>query len=143
MVHILKWWGHRKNWLFLYISWNVLFPCLYFNFLYKSTFFKFVFQLFFRGKLQDEEGYVLYVRKNALQVLIPKYGLECTLYLAQKGQTSDIFEYNEEVTIFINQAKLYLLIYLHYITINMWFAGSNSKSWWYCSTCFRSRISTS
>ncbi|XP_014483626.1 PREDICTED: exosome complex exonuclease RRP44 [Dinoponera quadriceps] len=37
--------------------------------------------LFFRGKVQDEEGYILFVRKNALQVLIPKYGLEGTLYL--------------------------------------------------------------
>nr|CAH7756255.1 unnamed protein product [Callosobruchus chinensis] len=52
--------------------------------------------LFFKGKLQDEQGYVLYVRKNALQILIPKYGLESTLYLARKGESSDIFEYNEE-----------------------------------------------
>lgn len=52
--------------------------------------------LFFKGKLQDEEGYILYVRKNALQILIPKYGLECTLFLARKGETSNIFEYNEE-----------------------------------------------
>ncbi|XP_063925584.1 exosome complex exonuclease RRP44 [Zophobas morio] len=52
--------------------------------------------LFFKGKLQDEEGYVLYVRKNALQILIPRYGLECTLFLARKGETSNIFEYNEE-----------------------------------------------
>lgn len=61
---------------------------------------KLFFQLFFKGKLQDEEGYILYVRKNALQVLIPKYGLECTLYLAQKDKTSDIFEYNEEVSVY-------------------------------------------
>ncbi|KAF2906133.1 hypothetical protein ILUMI_00049 [Ignelater luminosus] len=52
--------------------------------------------LFFRGKIQDEEGYVLYIRKNAIQILIPKYGLECTLYLAQKGEKSAFFEYNEE-----------------------------------------------
>ncbi|KAJ8940815.1 hypothetical protein NQ314_010573 [Rhamnusium bicolor] len=52
--------------------------------------------LFFKGKLQDEDAYILYVRKNALQILIPKYGLECTLFLAQKGETSNIFEYNEE-----------------------------------------------
>ncbi|XP_050293944.1 exosome complex exonuclease RRP44 [Anthonomus grandis grandis] len=51
--------------------------------------------LFFKGKLNDEEGYILYVRKNALQILIPKYGLECTLYLVKKGETS-IFEYDEE-----------------------------------------------
>jgi exosome complex exonuclease DIS3/RRP44 len=52
--------------------------------------------LFFKGKLQDEEGYVLYVRKNALQILIPRYGLECTLFLARKGETSNVFEYDEE-----------------------------------------------
>ncbi|KAL3284855.1 hypothetical protein HHI36_018994 [Cryptolaemus montrouzieri] len=51
--------------------------------------------LFFRGKLQDEEGYVLFVRKNALQILLPKYGLECTLYLSVKGNES-LFEYDEE-----------------------------------------------
>lgn len=38
---------------------------------------------------------MLFVRKNAMQVLIPKYGLECTLYLNKKDEKS-IFEYNEE-----------------------------------------------
>lgn len=51
--------------------------------------------LFFKGKLNDEEGYILYVRKNALQILIPKYGLECTLYLVKKNETT-MFEYDEE-----------------------------------------------
>ncbi|XP_076263705.1 exosome complex exonuclease RRP44-like protein Dis3 [Rhynchophorus ferrugineus] len=51
--------------------------------------------LFFKGKLNDEEGYVLFVRKNALQILIPKYGLETTLYLVKKGENST-FEYDEE-----------------------------------------------
>jgi exosome complex exonuclease DIS3/RRP44 len=56
-------------------------------------------QLFFRGKVQDEQGYVLYVRKNALQILIPKYGLEGTLYVTpHKGQKLNAtFVYNEEV----------------------------------------------
>lgn len=35
------------------------------------------------------------MRKNALQILIPKYGLECTLYLSQKEDKS-VFEYNED-----------------------------------------------
>lgn len=44
--------------------------------------------LFFRGKCQEEEGYVLFVRKNALTILIPKFGLEGTIYVADKnGQT--------------------------------------------------------
>jgi len=37
--------------------------------------------IFFRDRVKDEEGYVLFVRQNALQVLIPKYGLEGTIYL--------------------------------------------------------------
>ncbi|XP_050525860.1 exosome complex exonuclease RRP44 [Daktulosphaira vitifoliae] len=54
--------------------------------------------IFFRGKIRDEEGYILYVRKNALQILIPKYGLEGTLFLApRKGQIQTVtFIYNEE-----------------------------------------------
>lgn len=53
--------------------------------------------MFFREKIEDEDGYILFVRKNALQVLIPKYGLEGTLYLNKKGDTSGVkFTYNEE-----------------------------------------------
>ncbi|KAL0275597.1 UNVERIFIED_CONTAM: hypothetical protein PYX00_003405 [Menopon gallinae] len=53
--------------------------------------------LFFRGRVQDEEGYVLYVRKNALQILIPKYGLEGTLYVSGRKELDEIgFVYNEE-----------------------------------------------
>ncbi|GLV32990.1 Dis3 [Carabus blaptoides fortunei] len=51
--------------------------------------------MFFRGKIQDEEAYILYVRKNALQILIPKYGLECTLYLGHKHSSVE-FSYSEE-----------------------------------------------
>jgi len=58
------------------------------------------YQIFFRGKIRDEEGYILYVRKNALQILIPKYGLEGTLFLSpRKGQLQTVtFTYNEEVS---------------------------------------------
>jgi len=54
-----------------------------------------VFQIFFRDKVQDEEGYILFVRKNALQVLIPKYGLEGILYL-NNSASSVTFTYNSE-----------------------------------------------
>lgn len=56
-------------------------------------------QLFFRDKVQHEEGYVLYVRKNALQILIPKYGLEGTIYLTPPNdkKAEVTFIYNEEV----------------------------------------------
>ncbi|XP_030375855.1 exosome complex exonuclease RRP44 [Scaptodrosophila lebanonensis] len=61
--------------------------------------------LFFRGKEEDEEGYVLFVRKNALQVLIPKYGLEGTLYLKtdkdgkdghERAKSTVVFTFSEE-----------------------------------------------
>jgi len=46
--------------------------------------------------------YVLYVRKNALQILIPKFGLEGTIYLSDKNGEPKvpgiIFTYNEEVS---------------------------------------------
>lgn len=59
--------------------------------------------LFFKGRTQEEEGYVLFVRKNALQVLIPKFGLEGTIYVSGKGDKENKsgaqFVYNEEVSI--------------------------------------------
>lgn len=70
---------------------------IYFGYTFIINIFN--FQLFFKEKLQDEDGYILYVRKNALQILIPKYGLECTLFLTQKGETSNIFSYDEEACI--------------------------------------------
>jgi exosome complex exonuclease DIS3/RRP44 len=51
--------------------------------------------LFFKNKQVNEEAYVLAVKKNALQVLIPLYGLEGTLYL-----NNFPFVYNEQVKIF-------------------------------------------
>nr|XP_039248024.1 exosome complex exonuclease RRP44-like isoform X1 [Styela clava] len=38
-------------------------------------------QLFFREKVVNEEGFIIAVKKNAVQVLIPKYGLEGTVFL--------------------------------------------------------------
>ena len=57
-------------------------------------------QLFFRGKLVDEQGYVIFVRKNAIQVLIPKYGLEGTVFLDRDYEgnptSADLLNYTEE-----------------------------------------------
>jgi exosome complex exonuclease DIS3/RRP44 len=53
--------------------------------------------LFFRNRTEEVEGYVLFVRKNALQILVPKYGLEGTLYVMGKGKENLKFVYNEEV----------------------------------------------
>lgn len=53
--------------------------------------------LYFRDRMQNEEGYIMYVRKNALQVLIPKYGLEGTIYLTPVGSKKQevTFQYDE------------------------------------------------
>ncbi|KAL9693559.1 hypothetical protein quinque_012844 [Culex quinquefasciatus] len=56
--------------------------------------------LFFRDRTEDEEGYILFVKKNAIQVIIPKYGLEGTIYVAGRNQETlknkPTFVYNEE-----------------------------------------------
>lgn len=39
----------------------------------------------------------MFVRKNALQVLIPKYGLEGTVYLSDKKDSQGLFQFDEEV----------------------------------------------
>lgn len=56
--------------------------------------------LFFRGRTQQEAGYILFVRKNALQILIPKFGLEGTIYLSGKNgaatKSGIQFVFNEE-----------------------------------------------
>ncbi|XP_033754703.1 exosome complex exonuclease RRP44-like [Pecten maximus] len=55
--------------------------------------------IFFKNRITNEEGYVLFVRQNALQVLIPKYGLEGTLYLSDgKSKSNPRFTYNEEAS---------------------------------------------
>jgi len=52
-------------------------------------------QIFFKNRVCDENGYILNVRKNALQILIPKYGLEGTIYLHDKNDMNSIFKYDE------------------------------------------------
>ncbi|XP_062515384.1 exosome complex exonuclease RRP44-like isoform X2 [Corticium candelabrum] len=51
-------------------------------------------QLFFKGKNVTENGYITSVRKNAVYVLIPKYGIELPLFLDQPS-FSPPFVYNE------------------------------------------------
>jgi exosome complex exonuclease DIS3/RRP44 len=63
-------------------------------------------QLFFRNRKVDEEAYILGVKKNALQVLIPQYGLEGTLYFKDFP-----FVYNEEVGI-ISFLKRILFLFI-------------------------------
>lgn len=55
--------------------------------------------LFFRNRVNDEEAYILSVRQNALQVLIPKYGLEGSIYLKRKDEETNLpFIYNPDVS---------------------------------------------
>jgi len=78
--------------------------------------------IFFRGRKRDETGYVLFIRQNAVQVLIPKYGLEGTLFLrsnSKKGPANLEWVFDEEepsqtcgevkVTLFM---KLIVQVYL-------------------------------
>lgn len=60
--------------------------------------------LFFKQRVQDEDAYVLSVRQNALQVLIPKFGLEGSIYLNAKDDKASApsgptFVYNPDVRI--------------------------------------------
>lgn len=61
-----------------------------------TCFGRVVAQIFFKQRVLDEEGYILSVRKNGLLVLIPKYGLEGTVYLSKPRQQS-LFVFDEKV----------------------------------------------
>ncbi|GCC23931.1 exosome complex exonuclease RRP44 [Chiloscyllium punctatum] len=55
-------------------------------------------QLFFKTKgIVDEVGYILFLKKNAIVVLIPKFGLEGTVLFEEKGKQSPKLHYNQEV----------------------------------------------
>ncbi|XP_030817141.1 exosome complex exonuclease RRP44 [Camarhynchus parvulus] len=55
-------------------------------------------QLFFKTKgVVNEDAYILFVRKNAVVVLIPKYGLEGTVFFEEKDKPTPKLEYNSEV----------------------------------------------
>lgn len=61
--------------------------------------------------------YILFLRKNALQILIPKFGLEGTIYLSGKkgsSQKSAVqFVYNEEVKCFYNDFLFLFLVFIN------------------------------
>ncbi|XP_027700325.1 exosome complex exonuclease RRP44 [Vombatus ursinus] len=55
-------------------------------------------QLFFKNKgIVNEEAYILFVRKNAIVVLIPKYGLEGTVFFEEKNKPKPRLAYDEEM----------------------------------------------
>lgn len=54
-------------------------------------------QLFFKSRgILNEEGFILFVRKNAIIVLIPKFGLEGTVFFENKDKPSPKLIFNEE-----------------------------------------------
>uniref|UniRef100_A0A3Q2Q0V1 DIS3 homolog, exosome endoribonuclease and 3'-5' exoribonuclease n=1 Tax=Fundulus heteroclitus TaxID=8078 RepID=A0A3Q2Q0V1_FUNHE len=54
-------------------------------------------QLFFKARgILNEEGFVLFVRKNAIIVLIPKFGLEGTVFFTSKNKVSPNLVFDEE-----------------------------------------------
>ncbi|EHB18154.1 Exosome complex exonuclease RRP44 [Heterocephalus glaber] len=54
-------------------------------------------QLFFKSKgIVSEEAYILFVRKNAIVVLIPKYGLEGTVFFEEKDKPKPQLVYDDE-----------------------------------------------
>lgn len=64
--------------------------------------FHFLFQLFFKTRgVLNEEGFVLFVRKNAIIVLIPKFGLEGTVFFDTKEKTGPNLVFDEEVFTFL------------------------------------------
>uniref|UniRef100_A0A3P9DRB7 Protein DIS3 homolog n=1 Tax=Maylandia zebra TaxID=106582 RepID=A0A3P9DRB7_9CICH len=55
-------------------------------------------QLFFKSRgILNEEGFVLFVRKNAIIVLIPKFGLEGTVFFDSKDKVSPNIVFEEEI----------------------------------------------
>uniref|UniRef100_A0A6Q2XF12 Exosome complex exonuclease RRP44 n=1 Tax=Esox lucius TaxID=8010 RepID=A0A6Q2XF12_ESOLU len=56
-------------------------------------------QLFFKSRgIMNEEGFILFVRKNAIIILIPKFGLEGTVFFENKNKPSPKLVFNDEAT---------------------------------------------
>uniref|UniRef100_A0A665VVR5 Exosome complex exonuclease RRP44 n=1 Tax=Echeneis naucrates TaxID=173247 RepID=A0A665VVR5_ECHNA len=54
-------------------------------------------QLFFKSRgILNEDGYILFVKKNAIIVLIPKFGLEGTVFFDTKDKTIPKLVFDEE-----------------------------------------------
>uniref|UniRef100_A0AAY4E8K5 RNB domain-containing protein n=1 Tax=Denticeps clupeoides TaxID=299321 RepID=A0AAY4E8K5_9TELE len=54
-------------------------------------------QLFFKSKgILNEDGFILFVRKNAIIILIPKYGLEGTVFFESKDKPSPHIAFSDE-----------------------------------------------
>jgi len=79
--------------------------------------------MFFKKKARDEQGYILFIKQNAIQVLIPKYGLEGTLYLKS---TDDVkFEYDSSVPSQTVKSQEICLTLFQLITVRLMLDDSN------------------
>ncbi|CAI5654458.1 unnamed protein product [Oreochromis niloticus] len=67
-------------------------------------------QLFFKSRgILNEEGFILFVRKNAIIVLIPKFGLEGTVFFDSKDKVSPNIVFEEEgPTLSVEQHKFHI-----------------------------------
>ncbi|MBN3319472.1 RRP44 exonuclease, partial [Atractosteus spatula] len=55
-------------------------------------------QLFFKSRgILNEEGFILFVKKNAIVILIPKYGLEGTVFFENKDKHNPRLTFIEEI----------------------------------------------
>lgn len=45
----------------------------------------------------NEDGFILFVRKNAIIILIPKFGLEGTVFFENKDKPSPHLSFDSEV----------------------------------------------
>lgn len=53
----------------------------------------FTFQKMLKGKKEVHEGYIMFVRRNALQVYVPRYAMEGFIFFPKDAT----YEYNEKV----------------------------------------------
>ena len=65
--------------------------------------------LFFKNQGATEAGYVLFVRQNALQILIPKYGLESPLFFDEAAKIKT----NKKVSVVFNESEPSLTVVDH------------------------------
>lgn len=71
--------------------------------------------MFFRDKVQEVEGYILSVRKNAFLILIPKFGLESILYLP-KTESPVKFIYSDEVLKYYKKRVFYTIFFFYFMS---------------------------
>merc|ERR1712218_634952 len=79
--------------------------------------------MFFKNTPRDEQEYILFIKQNAIQVLIPKYGLEGTLYLKSNDEVK--FEYDGGVPSQTVKSQNVTLTLFKLITVRLMLDDSN------------------